>query len=533
MKYVQRLLFALLLVLLAYEVMCFPGFTGAKTGSLHMVYAADRTLPDGDYMIAFSGTTDKSSFYYLDIEGYASSAKNNTNVSLAGPDKNDALPEYDIWNIKYSNGYYTIKQKTSNMILSVDSTNEGANVKVSQNNYWGNNQVWAITATGNNGYRVQAKGSSYYLEVENGQAKSGANAKLGNTQSSQSYSFWNYYSNSQSWLFIPYKPAQAVANGRYILLSGMDSSLELDVVGDTGNIKNGTNIQIYKDTASSRYNSFNFVKLSNGYYKIIHAASGKAMEVSNGSVTYSSNVALNAFTGSIYQQWAVTKSGNLFVIRSRCSGYALEVMGKGTANGTNVVQYPFNGKNLQTNQAWRMVPAEYGVNYNANGGSGAPAGQIKYYKEALNLTSSIPYRNGYSFTGWNTKANGSGTTYYAGANYNNDAALTLYAQWERIGNSSKKVPQKVKIVYAKSRKKRKVEIKWKKLTGITGYVLRISTNKKFKNDTGERRYKKSKVKISEEVWSSSTFYVKMRAYKKKGKKTYYGKWSKVKKVKVK
>lgn len=532
MKYVQRLVFTALLVLFAYEVMCFPGLMGTKTGSLQTVYAADRTLPDGDYMIAFSGTMDKSSFYYLDIEGYEKSAKNNTNVSITGPDKKDALPEYDIWNLKYSNGYYTIKQKTSNMILSVDGTNSGSNVRVSQSSFYGSQQ-WAIIATGNNGYRVQAKGTNLYLEVNNGSAKQGANAQLGNTQTSQYGWYSSFGSNSQSWLFIPYKPAQPVANGKYVLLSGMNSSLELDVVGDTGNIKNGTNIQIHKDSVASKYNSFNLVKLGNGYYKFIHAASGKAMEVSNGSVSYSSNVALNAPTGSIYQQWAVTKSGDLFVIRSRCSGYALEVMGKGTANGTNVVQYPFNGKSLQTNQAWRLVPAEYSISYNANGGSGAPATQVKYYKEALALTNSIPYRNGYSFLGWNTKANGSGISYYAGATYNTDAAVTLYAQWEKNGKSSKKVPQKMKIIYAKSRKKERIEIKWKKLSGVTGYVLRISTNKKFRKDTGERRYKKKKTKASERVWGSRTFYVKMRAYKKKGKKTYYGKWSTVKKVKVK
>ena len=39
--------------------------------------------------------------------------------------------------------------------------------------------------------------------------------------------------------------------------------------------------------------------------------------------------------------------------------------------------------------------------------------------------------SGYTFTGWNTKADGSGTAYAAGATYKKDAKVTLYAQWKK------------------------------------------------------------------------------------------------------
>jgi uncharacterized repeat protein (TIGR02543 family) len=41
-------------------------------------------------------------------------------------------------------------------------------------------------------------------------------------------------------------------------------------------------------------------------------------------------------------------------------------------------------------------------------------------------------RAGYTFTGWNTAADGSGTDYAAGASYTVDAAVTLYAQWTAL-----------------------------------------------------------------------------------------------------
>ena len=77
------------------------------------------------------------------------------------------------------------------------------------------------------------------------------------------------------------------------------------------------------------------------------------------------------------------------------------------------------------------IPAKtsYSIKYNANGGSGAPSGQTKWYGTALTLSSTKPTRTGYKFSKWNTAANGSGTNYNAGASYTANAAATLYAQW--------------------------------------------------------------------------------------------------------
>ena len=71
----------------------------------------------------------------------------------------------------------------------------------------------------------------------------------------------------------------------------------------------------------------------------------------------------------------------------------------------------------------------YTVSYNANGGSGAPGNQTKWYSEDLNLSSTIPTRPGYTFNGWNTNSSGTGTNYSSGAKYTSNAALTLYAKW--------------------------------------------------------------------------------------------------------
>lgn len=67
------------------------------------------------------------------------------------------------------------------------------------------------------------------------------------------------------------------------------------------------------------------------------------------------------------------------------------------------------------------------VTFDANGGSGTMADQTA--SSATNLSSNSFSRSGYSFTGWNTSADGTGTDYAENASYPFTASDTLYAQW--------------------------------------------------------------------------------------------------------
>lgn len=73
--------------------------------------------------------------------------------------------------------------------------------------------------------------------------------------------------------------------------------------------------------------------------------------------------------------------------------------------------------------------ASHTVSYNANGGSGAPGAQTKWYGSTLTLSSTRPTRTGYIFQGWATSSGG-GVAYQPGQAYGNDANITLYAVWK-------------------------------------------------------------------------------------------------------
>ncbi len=79
------------------------------------------------------------------------------------------------------------------------------------------------------------------------------------------------------------------------------------------------------------------------------------------------------------------------------------------------------------------IPAlqSYKVSYNANGGSGAPSSQTKYYGKSLTLSSTKPTRSGYTFVGWGTSASDTSWTYKAGGTYSGNSAITLYALWKK------------------------------------------------------------------------------------------------------
>lgn len=78
---------------------------------------------------------------------------------------------------------------------------------------------------------------------------------------------------------------------------------------------------------------------------------------------------------------------------------------------------------------WRKLAI---VSYDANGGSGTMASQTVAEDNTIAVSGNSFTRAAYTFTGWNTKAGGTGTPYAPGAILTATADLILYAQWSAI-----------------------------------------------------------------------------------------------------
>ena len=72
------------------------------------------------------------------------------------------------------------------------------------------------------------------------------------------------------------------------------------------------------------------------------------------------------------------------------------------------------------------------IEFDANGGSGAPEAQTKTYGEPLNLSSTVPTREGYRFLGWATSSTATSAQYQPGESYTEEDDATLYAVWARV-----------------------------------------------------------------------------------------------------
>lgn len=116
--------------------------------------------------------------------------------------------------------------------------------------------------------------------------------------------------------------------------------------------------------------------------------------------------------------------------------------------------YKFNGWNTQANgggtayAAGATIPGslikgditlyaqwiqQLSITFNANGTgvTGLPSTITVDYNAATAIPSSAPTRTNFTFKGWNTAANGSGTSYTAGQSIAHlTTNLPLYAQWE-------------------------------------------------------------------------------------------------------
>lgn len=91
---------------------------------------------------------------------------------------------------------------------------------------------------------------------------------------------------------------------------------------------------------------------------------------------------------------------------------------------------------------------------------------------------------------------------------------------------------KTVVIKKASKKGRKVKIKLKKVSAVTGYQIQISRNKKFTKKIITKKVKKVSFAISSaKIKKCKKLYVRVRAYQKNKDTMRTGKWSKTKVVK--
>jgi len=103
--------------------------------------------------------------------------------------------------------------------------------------------------------------------------------------------------------------------------------------------------------------------------------------------------------------------------------------GTGIASTNNPYTFLTPANNLTLQPVFTAITG-YSITYVGNGNTGGTVPTGGTFSSSTTISGAgTMVRSGYQFTGWNTNANGSGTTYLAGTFYSTISNLTLYAQW--------------------------------------------------------------------------------------------------------
>ena len=235
------------------------------------------------------------------------------------------------------------------------------------------------------------------------------------------------------------------------------AGVEVNIAEGAGlTVANGKNIYFYD---SDEWNSDNFV-WGPCKFKSVAYAPGKAYNRSNNDLVDAKMNVNGSVTaiGAIY-----TTKGGANICSSNGTGKYIQQGTPGTeaetyqynANGNKAVTIPITAAKLHNadgsyvetatanagdvinyvNGVWGgEEPAELTVTFEANGSAeypveGTMTPQTVNAKTDTALNANSFTREGYSFTGWNTEADGTGTPYDDKEIVSFDADTTLYAQW--------------------------------------------------------------------------------------------------------
>ena len=256
--------------------------------------------------------------------------------------------------------------------------------------------------------------------------------------------------NGNCWMTQNLRLSSTTESGGSRVLTSADSNVTQNWTFPTGSLTSGDSYTEARSTISSNTSY-------GGYYNFCAASAGTACNnTTEQDVTQ--DICPKGWRLPTYneQSGIISYTSSAFAFSPVYSGYydngSLYVAGSygfwwsATANGSNFQYYQrYNGGRLNTGsdskyygfsvRCIRSNPGTVTINFDGNGSTGgSTASQQIAAGNTASLNANGFTRTEYVFTGWNTAADGSGTSYADGADYTvtpatGDATLTLYAQW--------------------------------------------------------------------------------------------------------
>lgn len=162
-----------------------------------------------------------------------------------------------------------------------------------------------------------------------------------------------------------------------------------------------------------------------GVYIYVYV-NGTQKAYKTGYITSASSSWKNVITGSGTVTINKTSSSQKIPVKITVGGTTVSGYGPAYGSGSATVNVTVDAKVTVA-----PIVSTYTIYFNPNGGDGGPTKQTKTQGETLLLSSLAPYREGYTFLGWDSNQNSTTYSYRAGGAYTTNAGTTLYAIWRK------------------------------------------------------------------------------------------------------
>lgn len=377
------------------------------------------------------------------------------------------LSEIDLGALKAYNaagvipdGIYTLTPQCATdmrMGITGGSTENGANIQVVPTGDAAD-QMWRFTYLGDGYYEIISLATGKALDVESGVNLPETNVQQFVPNRTDAQRWMLKYADDGCWYIVSYlhtpedaelwlgvfigdnvavtslrysgdrmwriTPVDDFFDGPYTLTPQCDEGMRMDVAG--GDVRSGVNIQVFPSNDSPAQ-MWNFTYIGDGYYTITSLASGKAMEVEGGIPEAGTNVQQFESNGTGAQRWRLEDAGDgyWYIISYLDGNLRLGVENAQDGNWPDVrVFWPDDSPE----QRWKIEKAPIEtvvVNLDPQGGAISQT-RLVYQRGVCIDDLPVPYRWGYTFTGW------------AGDGFGSDPFVatedvTLYAQWQPEG----------------------------------------------------------------------------------------------------